>query len=102
LVGKINLVKLASVIQDNMEKQTKISITQKALPSGNCQVKFFIEDERRPQYGYLLTNEPKPIGEIIAEIQERMQQRRAALTGISAFSINNPVKDDHNFYLYSA
>lgn len=85
-----------------MEKQMKISITQKALPSGNCQVKFFIEDEKRPQYGYLLTNEPKPIGEIIAEIQERMQQRRSAMTGINSFSLKNPNKDDHNFYLYSA
>lgn len=85
-----------------MKAAHKISLTQKALPSGNIQVKFFIEDVKKPMYGYLLTNEPKPIGEIIEEIQERMQQRRLAMSGINSFSLNNPVKDDHNFYLFSA
>lgn len=85
-----------------MEDQTKISVTSKQLPSGNCQVKFFIEDEKRPQYGYLLVNEPKPVGEIIAEIKERMEQRRMAMSGLNPFSVKTPVKDDHNFYLYSA
>jgi hypothetical protein len=83
-----------------MEKQDKISVVQKSLPSGNCQVKFFIDDDARPQYGYLLTNEPKPIGEIIAEIKERMENRKAV--NQNPFSVLKPVKDDHNFYLYSA
>lgn len=85
-----------------MNDLNKISVEQKELPSGNVQVKFFIEDEVRPMYGYLLTDEPKPVGEIISEIQERMLQRRMAMSGINPFSLKNPVKEDHNFYLYSA
>lgn len=85
-----------------MNELNKISVEQKELPSGNVQVKFFIEDERRPMYGYLLTNEPKPVGEIISEIQERMLQRRMAMSGPNPFSLKNPIKEDHNFYLYSA
>lgn len=85
-----------------MKDLNKISVEQKELPSGNIQVKFFIEDEVRPMYGYLLTNEPKPVGEIILEIQERMLQRRMSMSGINPFSLKNPVKEDHNFYLYSA
>jgi hypothetical protein len=85
-----------------MEAIEKISVTQKELPSGNCQVKFFIEDERKPQYGYLLVNEPKPVGEIIAEIQERLEKRKMAMSGLNPFSVKHSVKDDHNFYLYSA
>ncbi|AFL84882.1 MULTISPECIES: hypothetical protein [Belliella] len=81
-----------------MEDITKISLTQKTLPSGNCQVKFFIEDEQKPQYGYLLVNEPKSVGEILEEIKSRMEQRRMA----NPFSVKQPLKDDHNFYLYSA
>lgn len=85
-----------------MEDQSKISVTSKELPSGNCQVKFVVEDEKKPQYGYLLVNEPKPIGEIIQEIRQRMESRRLSNSGLNPFSIKNPVKDDHNFYLYSA
>lgn len=85
-----------------METINNISVTQKELPSGNCQVKFFIEDERRPQYGYLLVNEPKPVGEIIAEIQERLEKRRMAFSGLNPFSLKNPIKDDHDFLLFSA
>lgn len=85
-----------------MEKLTKISVTSKELPSGNCQVKFIVEDEAKPQYGYLLVNEPKPVGEIIEEIRQRMEKRRMAHSGLNPFSVKNPVKDDHNFYLYSA
>ncbi|EOZ95609.1 hypothetical protein A33Q_2971 [Indibacter alkaliphilus LW1] len=84
-----------------METEANISITQKELPSGNCQVKFYIEDERKPMYGYLLTNEPKPVGEIISEIQERII-RRKMMTSNNPLSLQNPVKEDHNFYLYSA
>lgn len=85
-----------------MEAANKISFTQKSLPSGNIQVKFFVEDAAKPMYGYLLTNEPKPVGEIIAEIQERMQQRMMAMSGLNSFSLKNRVKEDHNFFLFSA
>ena len=85
-----------------MEAMEKISVTQKELPSGNCQVKFFIEDEQKPQYGYLLVNEPKPVGEIITEIQERLERRRMATSGLNPFSVKNSVREDNNFYLYSA
>lgn len=85
-----------------METINNISVTQKELPSGNCQVKFFIEDERRPQYGYLLVSEPKPVGEIIAEIQERLEKRRMAFSGLNPFSLKNTVKEDHDFLLFSA
>jgi hypothetical protein len=85
-----------------METINNIRVTQKELPSGNCQVKFFIEDERRPKYGYLLTNEPKPVGEIIAEIQERLEKRRMAFSGLNPFSLKNTVREDHDFLLFSA
>ena len=85
-----------------MEAIDTISVIQKELPSGNCQVKFFIEDERKPQYGYLLVNEPKPVGEIIAEIQERLERRRMATSGLNPFSVMHQQKEDNNFYLYSA
>lgn len=81
-----------------MEDITKISFIQKTLPSGNCQVKFFIEDEQKPQYGYLLVNEAKSIGEILEEIKSRMEQRRM----VNPFSVKQSLKDDYNFYLYSA
>ncbi|MCH7400912.1 hypothetical protein ACFOUP_02595 [Belliella kenyensis] len=81
-----------------MEDQSKIRLTQKTLASGNCQVKFIIEDEVKPQYGYLLVNEPKSVGEIMEEIKRRMENRRKN----NPFSLNNPIKDDHNFYLFSA
>ncbi len=84
-----------------METEANISITQKELPSGNFQVKFFIEDDKRPMYGYLLTNEPKPVGEIISEIQERMYRRKIR-SSMNPLSLKQPEKEDHNFYLYSA
>lgn len=85
-----------------MHLKEKINITQKELPSGKCQVKFVIEDEQLPLYGYLLTNEPKPVGEIIEEITQRMLNRITQLEHNQHYSISKPVKDDHQFYLYSA
>ncbi|UJP64593.1 hypothetical protein [Mongoliitalea daihaiensis] len=85
-----------------MELEEKIIITQKELPSGKCQVKFTFQDEQVPMYGYLLTQEPKPVGEIIEEITKRMHQRMLQLENSQHFSITNHVKDDHQFYLYSA
>ncbi|WP_194774535.1 hypothetical protein [Pararhodonellum marinum] len=85
-----------------MEKEINIRLSAKQLPSGNCQVKFFVEDEQRPQYGYLLVQEPKTVGEIISEIRERMEKRMHAYHGLNPFSVKTPLKDDHNFYLYTA
>jgi len=85
-----------------METSEKISITTKTLASGNCQVKFFIEDEVKPQYGYLLVNGPKPVGEIIEEIKLRMMRRKEAAMNLNPFFPIPPAPEDHNFYLYSA
>lgn len=85
-----------------MKTSEKISITTKTLASGNCQVKFFIEDEVKPQYGYLLVNGPKPVGEIIEEIKQRMKRRKEASMSMNPFFPVSPAPEDHNFYLYSA
>lgn len=80
----------------------KISITTKTLASGNCQVKFFVEDDKKPQYGYLLVSEPKPVGDIIAEIKQRMEHRKDAGMNMNPYSSAGPMVEDHNFYLFSA
>mgnify|MGYP006211565023 FL=1 len=85
-----------------METVEKISITTKTLASGNCQVKFFVEDEQKPQYGYLLVTEPKPVGDIIEEIKSRLEKRRMDTMNINPFFPLTPTSDDHNFYLFSA
>lgn len=85
-----------------METKNKISITTKTLASGNRQVKFYIEDEAKPQYGYLLVTEPKPVGEIIEEIKLRMEKRKSAAMNMNPFFPAQATKDDHNFYLFSA
>lgn len=85
-----------------METTEKISITSKTLASGNCQVKFFVEDEERPQYGYLLVTEPKPVGDIIEEIKNRLEKRRMESMNINPFFPLHPTSEDHNFYLFSA
>ncbi|MBN7812744.1 hypothetical protein J0A68_17450 [Algoriphagus sp. H41] len=85
-----------------MEHAEKISITTKTLASGNCQVKFFVEDQQRPQYGYLLVTEPKPVGDIIEEIKNRLEQRRMDAMNLNPFFPVAPTSDDHNFYLFSA
>lgn len=85
-----------------MENQEKISITTKTLASGNRQVKFFIEDEVKPQYGYLLVTEPKPVGEIIEEIKQRMERRKSTAMNLNPFFPVPAVQEDHNFYLFSA
>ncbi|WP_111670111.1 hypothetical protein [Algoriphagus litoralis] len=85
-----------------MERSDKISITSKTLASGNCQVKFFVEDERQPQYGYLLMSEPKPVGDIIDEIKSRLEKRRFDEMNLNPFFPLAPASDDPNFYLFSA
>jgi hypothetical protein len=85
-----------------METVEKISITTKTLASGNCQVKFFVEDEHRPQYGYLLVTEPKPVGDIIEEIKNRLEKRRMDTLNLNPFFPLSPSSEDSNFYLFSA
>ncbi|RIW15107.1 hypothetical protein D0X99_11720 [Algoriphagus lacus] len=85
-----------------METAEKISITTKTLASGNCQVKFFVEDEHQPQYGYLLVTEPKPVGDIIEEIKNRLERRRLEAMNLNPFFPLPPSLEDHHFYLYSA
>lgn len=85
-----------------MQNQENISITTKELASGNCQIKFFVENEEKPQYGYLLINEPKPIGDIIDEIKLRMKRRTDNAMNMNPFSPGKTEREDHNFYLYSA
>jgi hypothetical protein len=85
-----------------METTEKISITSKTLASGNCQVKFFVEDEQKPRYGYLLMTEPKPIGEIIDEIKNRLEKRRMDEMNLNPFFPLSPASKDANFYLFSA
>ncbi len=85
-----------------MNKMPAIRIVSKRLPSGNQQVKFFIEDELHPKYGYLLIEGAKSPAEIIAEIQERMEMMEQSRLDLMRFSFKRTWKDDHNFYLYSA
>lgn len=85
-----------------METIEKISITSKTLSSGNQQVKFFVEDERKPQYGYLLVTEAKPVGDIIEEIKARLERRRIEEMNLNPFFPLAPSSDDSNFYLFSA
>jgi hypothetical protein len=85
-----------------MEQAEKISITTKTLASGNCQVKFFVEDQQKPQYGYLLVTEPKPVGDIIQEIKNRLERRRIETMNINPFFPLAPTSEDNDFYLFSA
>ena len=85
-----------------MNKASSIRIVSKQLPSGNQQVKFFIEDELHPKYGYLLIEGARTSAEIIAEIKERMEMMEQSRMDLMRFSFKKTWKDDHNFYLYSA
>jgi len=85
-----------------METSPKIRIITKQLPSGNCQVKFFIDDQHKPQYGYLLVNGVRPVSDVIREIRERLEQIRQSKLDMYRFSFKRNWQDDHNFYLYSA
>ncbi|HLT06828.1 MAG TPA: hypothetical protein VK014_04830 [Cyclobacteriaceae bacterium] len=85
-----------------MNKGSSIRIVSKQLPSGNQQVKFFIEDELHPKYGYLLIEGAKSHAEVVAEIQERMEMMEKSRLDLMRFSFKKTWKDDHNFYLYSA
>lgn len=99
---KITFLTWLSLSDQTMESTDKISITTKTLSSGNCQVKFFIEDESKPQYGYLLVNEPKSVGDIIDEIKNRLERRREEMKNLDPFFPLSPVEEDHKFYLFSA
>lgn len=85
-----------------MESTHNIKIVSKRLPSGNHQVKFFIEDELHPRYGYLLVYGSKSVSEVIAEIRQRLELMEKSKMDLLRFSFKTPWRDDHNFYLYSA
>ncbi len=85
-----------------MEQAEKISVTTKILASGNCQVKFFVDDQHKPQYGYLLVSEAKPVGDIIEEIKIRLERRRIETMNINPCFPLAPTSADHDFYLFSA
>ena len=83
-----------------MKDQANIRIISKQLPSGNQQVKFFIEDKDQPRYGYLLVYGTKSTAEVIEEIRERLEMMVKAKMDLLRFSFKRPWQDDHNFYIY--
>lgn len=85
-----------------MEKRDKINIETKSLASGKVQVKFEVENSQPSAYGYLLVNEAKSVGDIIAEIQERLARRKEAQQQINPFFPLAPLPEDDTFYLFSA
>ncbi len=85
-----------------MEYSPKIRITSKQLASGNHQVKFFVEDHKKPRYGYLLVSGNPPVAEVISEIRERMEWVDKSSMDLHRFSFKSQWHDDHNFYLYNA
>ncbi|QDH80952.1 hypothetical protein FKX85_18645 [Echinicola soli] len=85
-----------------MEKSPKIRIVSKLLASGNHQVKFFVEDEVHPRYGYLLVQGDRAVSDVIDEIRERMELMERSNIDLNRFSFKSQWRDDHNFYLYSA
>jgi hypothetical protein len=89
-------------METNATLESKIRITSKKLASGNHQVKFYIEDEKHPQYGYLLVTGSRSVGEVIEEIKNRIAQKRQAAYDLQRFNFSSNWRDDHNFYLYSA
>ena len=94
---------MLEVIEKAKSMETEqISIETKNLASGNCQVKFFIEDQKKSQYGYPLVSEPKSVGEIIEEIKLKMEKRRMEEKSINPFFPVKPKNEDKNFYLFSA
>jgi hypothetical protein len=85
-----------------MKNMPNIRIVSKQLPSGNQQVKFFIEDEIHPRYGYLLIEGIRSYEEVVEEIKERIAMMEKSRMDLMRFSFKKTWKDDHNFYLYSA
>lgn len=79
-----------------------ITYTSKKLDSGNLQIKFYIDDNDKSRYGYLLTPSGRSADEIVQEIQERIQFRESAKHDLLRFSFKEGWKDDYNFFIYSA
>lgn len=79
-----------------------ITYTSKKLDSGNLQIKFYIDDNDKSRYGYLLTPSGRSSDEIVQEIQERIQFRESAKHDLLKFSFKEGWKDDYNFFLYTA
>lgn len=85
-----------------MTTSAKIRIVSKQLASGNHQVKFYVDDEVHPKYGYLLVSGNRAVGDVIQEIRERIEMMERSRMDLNRFSFKNNWRDDHNFYLYSA
>lgn len=85
-----------------MENAPKIRIISKQLASGNHQVKFFVEDQLHPRYGYLLVQGDRAVADVIQEIRDRIALVERSRMDLHRFSFKNQWRDDHNFYLYSA
>lgn len=85
-----------------MKPDQTITYAKKLLPSGNLQIKFFVRRGVKEKYGYLLLCENKSEQEILLEIRRRLEFHESSLTGFYRFSLTRGLKDDHDFFLYSA
>jgi hypothetical protein len=57
-----------------MSKTHKIKIYSKKLPSGRCQVKFYLTTTRgKPYYGYILVESDKTVRYVIETILKKME-----------------------------
>ena len=53
----------------------RIKIFSKRLPSGNCQVKFYVNtDNGRSYYGYMLVASGKKVSDVITLLHTKMQK----------------------------
>lgn len=85
-----------------MKELDNIQFTAKRLPSGNLQVKFYIQHAEKRRYGYLLVEADCTEYEIRREIKARLARREHSGMDLLRFTFKNQWKDDHQFYLYSA
>nr|MBI1230985.1 hypothetical protein [Cytophagales bacterium] len=79
-----------------------ITYTSKKLQSGNLQVKFYIEENQKSRYGYLLAPSGSTSEDIMEEIQQRIAFRETSKHDLLRFSFKEGWKDDYNFFLYTA
>lgn len=57
-----------------MSKAYKIRIFSKKLPSGKCQVKFYLTTKRgNPYYGYMLVESGRTVRNVVETILEKLK-----------------------------